>query len=164
MVHSPSVGPIRMPLWSALEHMLSVMTPVNFCFPGAATNAAIMREPKSSGFMPRLFARRHEVGGRCAGVHDPDTTRRATFGQPESLGGCARNGDGHVRSRVRRIAHRVIPYRSELGLHAGPVFLSGVERGLFLSAHRLELQVLSGPLQVGKAGAFHKICRLPRQS
>jgi len=44
-----------MPLWSALEHMLSVTTPVNFCFSGAATNAAMMRKLKSSGFMPAVL-------------------------------------------------------------------------------------------------------------
>jgi len=40
MVHSALVGPMRMPLWSALEHMLSVMTPVNLRLPWAAANAA----------------------------------------------------------------------------------------------------------------------------
>jgi hypothetical protein len=32
MVHSASVGPIRMLEWPALPHMLSVMVPMNVCW------------------------------------------------------------------------------------------------------------------------------------
>src|SRR5579864_8843356 len=138
MVHSASVGPIRMPLWSALEHMLSVMTPVNFRWPwappGTGASAAIISRPRTRCFriFASLFARRHEVRGRGACVHDPHAALLAVFRQSEGLGGRARHGDGHVRSWVCRIAHRVIPDRSELGLHTGSILLGGVERGLFL--------------------------------
>src|SRR2546423_1854705 len=138
-----------MPLWSALEHMLSVMTPANlrwpWASPGTRASVAMMRRPKRRRLMgiclfAGLFAGGHEVRGGCAGIHDPDTARRARLGKSEGFAGRARNGDGHVASRVRRIAHGVIPDRSELRLYAGSIFLGGVERGLFLSAHRLELQ------------------------
>src|SRR5678816_1291983 len=122
MVHSASVGPIRMPLWSALEHMLSVMTPVKVRLSWALLpTGAPAATTRKLAIRMLLFTGRHDMRGRGAGVHDPDAALRARLRQAEGLGGCARHGDRHVRARVRRIAHQVIPYRSELRFHAGPV-------------------------------------------
>src|SRR4029078_3145998 len=102
MVHSPSVGPIRIPLWSPLEHMLSVTTPVNlrwpWALPGTVASADTTSRLKISRFIVavRLVARRHQVGTGCARVHDPHAAARTGFRQSEGLGGRARNGDGHV--------------------------------------------------------------------
>src|SRR5512143_1153353 len=137
--------------------MLSVTTPLNFCFSGTATNAAIVRRPKSSGFMPGLFARGHQVGSGRARVHDPHTALLAVFRQAEGLGGRAGNGDGHVRPKVLRVgAHLVIPDRSELGFYTSPAFFSGIECSLagLLVGDGLELQVLRNPIQVGDTGAL----------
>src|SRR6185369_4826239 len=79
---------------------------------------------------PGLFASSHQVGGGGARVHDPHATLLAVFRQAEGLGGCARNGDGHVRAKVLGVrTHLVIPDRSELGFYARPIFFSCIERG-----------------------------------
>src|SRR5437667_5652721 len=54
--------------------------------------------------------------------------------------------------------HQVVPHRSELGLRPGSVLFRSVEHRLCLRlvACRLELQILSGPVQVGDAGALDR--------
>src|ERR1035438_4004759 len=55
MVHSASVGPIFIWEWSVVAHMLSVIEPVNFRFPGAAdtltNDATIIRRLRNRGLI-----------------------------------------------------------------------------------------------------------------
>ena len=55
-------------------------------------------------------------------------------------------------------AQHVVPHRSVLGLHAGSVLFRGIEHRLCfdLVADRLELQILSDPVQVSDAGALNR--------
>src|SRR5665213_10856 len=104
------------------------MTPVKECWSAAtAKSAAATRPNRRKGFITglgvrwtMLFAGGHEVRGRGAGIHDPDTAGLVVIRQAERLAGGAGNGDGHVGAGVFLVrAHEVIPDRSELGFHTG---------------------------------------------
>src|SRR5687767_2844175 len=126
-----------------------------------------MRRPGGSGPAASLLAWKHQVGGRRAGIHDPDAAHLGAVGKTER--GSCRSGyrDREVRAGGRLVlAHQVVENRAELRLGAGAILFSRVERGLALGSVglRLEPHVLRDAIDVADAAALDGKRQLPGES
>jgi hypothetical protein len=85
------------------------------------------------------------------------------FGQSERLRGGAWHSDRHVRSSVFRIGPHRDTTPIELRFARVPSFSAASSAACTLAlSQRLELHVLSGSIQVARAGALDHECRLVR--
>src|SRR5438874_12577049 len=135
--------------------MLSVTVPVNVCGAGSAAIDAMIRRLAIRNF--KLATRRHEVRGRCAGVHDPHSALACVLRQAHGLSSGTRHGDRDVRAGVLLIGTAdVEPYRSELRFRPLPSLFGGFKCSLarLFVWNGFHLQALSNTRQIVDAGAL----------